>query len=246
MEIIPVLDLLDGHVVRGIAGRRDEYRPISSHLIDSSDAVEIARAFRDRFGLTRLYVADLNAIQNQVPDVATIQRLVDAGFELMVDAGLTDHRQAPALLDVGVESLIAGLETLYGPEALALLCQRIGPERVLFSLDLRSGQPLGTSSSWGHGGTESLADQAVKCGVQRMIVLDLTGVGVGGGVHTLSLCTELRNRYPALELITGGGVRGLEDLEVLRQQGLNGVLVASALHDGTLGAGDVHSLSGTA
>ncbi len=245
MEIIPVLDLLDGHVVRGIGGRRDEYRPIESDLIDSSHALDIAGAFRDRFGLTRLYVADLNAIQHQAADLATIQGLVDAGFELMVDAGLTDHRRAAALLDVGAESLIAGLETLYGPEALALLCQRVGPERVLFSLDLRSGQPLGTAASWGHGGSESLAQQAVKCGVQRMIVLDLTGVGVGGGVHTLSLCTELRNRYPALELITGGGVRGREDLERLQQQGLDGVLVASSLHDGTLGAGDVHRLAGT-
>ena len=89
MEIIPVLDLLDGHVVRGIGGRRDEYRPIESDLIDSSHALDIAGAFRDRFGLTRLYVADLNAIQHQTPDLATIHGLVDAGFELMVDAGLT-------------------------------------------------------------------------------------------------------------------------------------------------------------
>jgi phosphoribosylformimino-5-aminoimidazole carboxamide ribotide isomerase len=239
MEIIPVLDLLDGHVVRGVGGQREVYRPIQSALVGSSRALDIAKTFRDQFGLTRLYVADLNAIQNQNPDLATIESLVAADFELMLDAGLTDHRRAQDLLDVGAESLIAGLETLPGPEALAILCQRMGSERILFSLDLQSGLPLGVTESWGGCDPVSLASQAVKCGIQRMIVLDLTGVGVGDGVSTLELCGQLRARYPALELITGGGVRGVDDLRTLHEQGLDGVLVASSLHDGSLVAEDL-------
>jgi len=243
MQIIPVLDLLDGHVVRGVGGQRETYRPIESDLVAGANPLEIATAFRDQFGLSRLYVADLNAIQNQALDVATITALVEAGFDLMVDAGLTDHQGAGQLLDLGATSVIAGLETLYGPEALAVLCQRHGSERIMFSLDLQAGQPLTPTSNWGHCDAASLAAQAVTCGAQRMIVLDLSGVGTNCGVGTLELCGQLRRRYPELELITGGGVRGVDDLLTLRDQGLDGVLVASALHDGTLTPADTENIS---
>ena len=37
MRIIPVLDVLGGCVVRGVGGRRDEYRPIVSKLCNSRE-----------------------------------------------------------------------------------------------------------------------------------------------------------------------------------------------------------------
>jgi phosphoribosylformimino-5-aminoimidazole carboxamide ribotide isomerase len=46
-------------------------------------------------------------------------------------------------------------------------------------------------------------------------------------------------RHPEVELITGGGVRDADDLAALRQSGVAGVLVASALHDGRLTGHDL-------
>jgi phosphoribosylformimino-5-aminoimidazole carboxamide ribotide isomerase len=40
-------------------------------------------------------------------------------------------------------------------------------------------------------------------------------------------------------LLAGGGVRGLKDLESLAGCGCDGALVATALHDGRLGAADL-------
>ena len=62
MPILPVLDLKQGQVVRGIAGRREEYRPIVSKLTTSSRPLDVARAFREHFRFDELYVADLDAI----------------------------------------------------------------------------------------------------------------------------------------------------------------------------------------
>src|SRR5947209_19648396 len=62
MQIIPVLDLMGGRVVRGVAGRRSEYRALTSALTASSKPLDVARAFRLHFGLATLYVADLDAI----------------------------------------------------------------------------------------------------------------------------------------------------------------------------------------
>src|SRR5207253_1947746 len=62
MRILPVLDLQNGVVVRGLAGRRAEYRPVVSRLTTSHQPLDIAQAFRDIFGFEHLYLADLDAI----------------------------------------------------------------------------------------------------------------------------------------------------------------------------------------
>src|SRR4051794_1159067 len=44
MEIIPVIDLKDGTVVRARMGRRDQYQPIVTPLSPTSDPLDVARA----------------------------------------------------------------------------------------------------------------------------------------------------------------------------------------------------------
>jgi phosphoribosylformimino-5-aminoimidazole carboxamide ribotide isomerase len=56
------------------------------------------------------------------------------------------------------------------------------------------------------------------------------------GVGTESLCRQLRALDAEIEIVAGGGVRGLGDLESLAAAGCDGALVASALHDGRLTA----------
>src|SRR5205085_9347687 len=60
--LLPVIDLMQGEVVHGIAGRREEYRPIVSILAESTKPLAVARAFREEFGFNELYLADLDAI----------------------------------------------------------------------------------------------------------------------------------------------------------------------------------------
>jgi phosphoribosylformimino-5-aminoimidazole carboxamide ribotide isomerase len=237
MRIVPVIDLRAGVVVRGVGGRRHEYRPVVSRLTPSSRPADVACAFRDHFGLTELYLADLDAIAGAPPALATYEALLGLGFRLWVDAGLRGPETAGPLAAAGVQGLVAGLETLAGPEALAALCRAFG-DRVVFSLDLKGGRPLGDLSVWTGAEPFALAAEAVGLGARRLLVLDLARVGEGGGTGTEDLCRRLSRAYPAVELAAGGGVRGVTDLRRLRDCGVAAALLASALHDGTLGPGD--------
>ena len=76
-----------------------------------------------------------------------------------------------------------------------------------------------------------------------MIVLDLAGVGVDAGVSTVPLCRRLHRSFPQLRLITGGGVRSVDDLRELQGLGIEGVLAASALHNGTIGRRELEQLA---
>jgi phosphoribosylformimino-5-aminoimidazole carboxamide ribotide isomerase len=126
--------------------------------------------------------------------------------------------------------LVVGLETIADATELARIVRHLGPELVAFSLDLKNGRPLG---SWS-GSPIDIANEAITAGVRRLIVLDLARVGVGNGLGTEQLLTELSSQHSGVELIAGGGVRGRADLERLRECGASAVLVGTALHNGNL------------
>src|SRR6187431_505841 len=88
MRVIPVIDLMYGQVVRGVAGRRSEYRPIQSQIAADARPATVARAFVERFGFETVYVADLDAIGGGAPDLISLEMIARAGLNLWVDAGV--------------------------------------------------------------------------------------------------------------------------------------------------------------
>jgi phosphoribosylformimino-5-aminoimidazole carboxamide ribotide isomerase len=234
MRIIPVLDLKAGQVVRGRAGRREEYLPIRSCLTPSCQPPEVAAALRGQFGFTELYVADLDAIAGASPALGIHGALRSLGFHIWVDAGVRTVAEVEPLLEVGIEKIVVGLETVAGPEALADICRHIGTERLVFSLDLKAGLPLGDGSPWRQADAWSIATEAIAIGVRQVIVLDLARVGGYGGTGTEELCKRLASEFPDVEIVAGGGIGNLADLQRLQACGIHGALVASALHDGRL------------
>jgi phosphoribosylformimino-5-aminoimidazole carboxamide ribotide isomerase len=231
MRLIPVLDVLNGRIVRGVGGRRSEYLPLVSRLTSSTDPVEVARALVTTFQPAELYLADLDAITGSRLDLDLYRAIRELGPRLWVDAGIRDGDGARAVAGTRCD-VVAGLETVTGPDVLRDIVAAVGPERMVFSLDLRDGVPL---REWFHHGDRTPVSTVVACGITRLIVLDLARVGGGSGTGTEDLCRQLAAEYPHVEVIAGGGVRGPADLEHVSACGVRGVLVASALHDGRIG-----------
>jgi phosphoribosylformimino-5-aminoimidazole carboxamide ribotide isomerase len=243
LQILPVLDVMGGRVVRGVAGRREEYRPVKSVLTDSCDALQVAAAIRSRFGLAGIYLADLDAILHGAPNLDILRSLTEAGFMTIVDAGLRRSTDASAIVAAGARQLVAGLETLEGPRELLCLVEQFGPSRVVFSLDLRDGEPLGDRSFWKEADPIGVAGQAIEAGCSRFIVLDIAHVGTEAGLQAVPMCAEIRRKWPSATILTGGGIRGIDDLRRLDPATVDGVLIASALHNGSLTRADLASLT---
>lgn len=243
MQIIPVIDLLGGQVVRGIGGRRSEYRPIESQLARGSDPGAIAAAFVEHFGATVCYVADLDAIERGQYQVAAWKAIADAGWKLWLDAGIGNTERRAWVSDQCCDNrleadLVIGSETLCSEEELLRLADSVQARRMIFSLDLKGGRVLSRIARWTSLAPHEVVTRAVAAGITRIIVLDLADVGAGGGTRTLELCRRLHAENPDVELIAGGGVRSLDDLEQIARAGCNAALVASALHDGKITKAD--------
>jgi len=251
VNIVPVIDLCDGVVVRGVAGKRATYLPVDSVLAGDARPSSVARAFAAGFPFDAVYVADLDAIAGREPAWDVYRTIAACGLPVWLDAGIRDPRQAAALLRFVREAdtmrgLVVGLETLVGPDTLAALVGAIGSDRTVFSLDLFEGRAWRARSDWHRQAPPKILDDALRAGVRRFLVLDLARVGGGRGVGTETICRDLRRKAPGAWIAAGGGVRGVEDVRTIARAGCDAVLVASALHDGRLTAEACWQLIGLA
>ena len=227
MTLIPVIDLLNGQVVRGVRGDRKAYRPIESALCASSDPVTVARILVDHCAARQLYVADLDALMGGQAQCDVLRELLVAldGIELWVDAGFVDADAASALraqlapLSQRIVPVFAS-ESLRSRAALVECRDRFGAAGAVLSLDRRDGQRLDPAGCW----------DAMVLWPQRVIVMTLERVGSGAGPD-LETMAQLHREAPATTLVGAGGVRSADDLARGREAGAGAWLVASALHD---------------
>jgi len=219
VRVIGVIDLRGSHAVRAYAGQRDRYQPIGQ-------AVDLARLYVDRYKLTELYVADLDAIEGARSASQTMRQIADLGAALWLDAGISSVDGARRALDLGATHVVVGLETLPSFDALEAICRSIG-KRVAFSLDLRGGEPI-AGPGIPQETPERLAARAADAGAGSLIVIDLARVGTREGLD-FALLARVRKSARGLTMLAGGGVRGAEDLERLADAGCDGALVATAL-----------------
>jgi phosphoribosylformimino-5-aminoimidazole carboxamide ribotide isomerase len=253
MDIVPVLDLSRGLAVWAQGGDRARYEPVASALVpeEVGDAVALMQAFRRRLGATSSYVADLDAIQGGAVQRTLIRELaqLETGFAgaIMVDAGAHTPESTFEVLSCGASQVVVGLETLRAFTDLAHIVRVVGPDRVVFSVDLRAGSPILHPGMDDVAGAQpdavTLTAQAVEAGVSTLLLLDLARVGMGCGAD-VGLLEELRLRFPEIRLLAGGGVLARRDLERMRDAGCDGALVASAIHAGTISAADLAALAG--
>ncbi len=201
-------------------------------LTKSVDPSEVAMVFKN-IGFSDLYVADLDAIIDCSTDFNILKKINDeTGLKLMVDAGVTSIERAQKLLDSGVSKLIIGTETLQRKSFVSDAVSLFGAERVVVSLDLKGNKVLVKLGFDGCSDVFCLLRQFKEMGVSQMIVLDLLRVGSGEGVNVDFLKKVIAE--VGIDVYVGGGVRDINDLVELRNIGVSGALVATALHTGKI------------
>ncbi len=236
MEIVPVLDIRHGQVVRAVAGDRDAYQPMQSPLCPTSLPRDVAKAFGSLWPFTSLYIADLDAIQRNpafdnrrhVADilVATTARDVwlDAGMRSLSDIqnGVVSPRIWPV---VGSETGITADELLSLSDAL--------DKRFILSLDFRETMFVG------HGSLLEVPECWPRC----IIAMTLARVGTDSGPD-LALITRLAQVHMGGVVYAAGGLRTAADLLAAQDAGAAGALVSSALHAQTITADDLGKVTG--
>ncbi|MCJ7614618.1 HisA/HisF-related TIM barrel protein [Candidatus Bathyarchaeota archaeon] len=241
MKIIPVIDVLNGIAVHGIRGERKRYQPLKSLLCTSADPMDVASAF-ESLGFSSLYLADLDAILGKSANFNIYRQIMTkTHLELMVDAGIADLANAEKVLETGVSKIVIGSETLNSLDFVSQAVSTFGEDRVVVSIDQKAGKVLSASEAIASMDAVSVAQKLASLSVRQLILLDLDRVGTEHGINR----TVLRNILvtTGVEVLVGGGIRSLQELEELRTLGISGALIATVLHNGKLAVDELKSAS---
>jgi phosphoribosylformimino-5-aminoimidazole carboxamide ribotide isomerase len=227
MQVIPVIDIRNGAVVRAVAGRRSEYRPVETPLAKTSAPRDVACGLMSLHPFRTLYIADLDAIEGRGNNRASIASIGEdfPRLRLWVDAGLARADEASDWLSLNNVEVVFGSESLYSADELRAVADR---DRIILSLDFKGGNFLGPE--------ELLLSSALW--PKRVVVMTLARVGTREGPDFARFSHILRCAGDR-EIIAAGGVRGLGDLIALKEAGAAATLVATTLHDGRLTRADL-------
>jgi phosphoribosylformimino-5-aminoimidazole carboxamide ribotide isomerase len=243
MQLLPVIDLFDGQVVRAVAGERANYRPIRSGLVDCARPGDVMRALLALARFEAVYVADLDAITRHGSDrhfdlLVELAGVLQAagGQALWLDAGeapwLPALAEAAAMHGITLVPVI-GTESLAEDTFLATRMEALAGLDCVLSLDFRHGTLVGPIA----------LDEHPRAWPRRVIAMELSGVGVGAGpdLSGLERIVDAARRAGRgdVAVYAAGGVRDAGDLRTLAARGAAGVLLASALHDRRIDAGEL-------
>ena len=224
MQVIPALDLCGGLVVHAKKGERNNYMPIVSRLCASATPFDVINGILKLHTFRRIYVADLDALQQRGNNVATITSICQMypQLEIWLDTGL--HLIERYLEDLAFTSLrlVLSTESLDSVSSLTSIMDHYARHDFLFSIDYKAGKFLGPQ--------ELL--KAQEQWPQNVLALNLDRVGTGEGIN---LPAQLhRSLFQTHSIYYGGGIKNIEDLYKLKTLGAAGALLTTALHDGTI------------
>jgi len=220
MQIIPVIDLLNGLVVHAKKGERQYYKPINSLLINSSKPLEMVAALLDYYPFQQLYIADLNAIQKLGDNHYNLIESIAHYFpnlKLWIDAGISNKTELDFWNNI-YSNLIFASESFSRIENFLTL-KNMQHLNFILSLDFMVNGYIGPA--------ELLKNS--QYWPKDVIVMTLANVGTNQGVNNVQINKVLQlakdhNIYAA------GGVRNIDDLIKLKDMSVHGALIATALH----------------
>lgn len=219
MEIIPVIDLMGGIVVHARGGEREFYPPLESVLTQHLEPEEVIADLLAMYPFKRFYLADLDAIFYQNPDIDLYNLLLKRFPEITfwIDMGIQTQQQWMTL------NKIKRIKPVIASETLNDLNLLTAERNSILSLDFQYEKFLGEPDLW----------RQPDIWPKNIIVMNLDYIGAQAGPD-IDLLQQVRTKRTDAKIFAAGGVRNKQDLTVLKQEGIAGVLIASALHNGKL------------
>lgn len=223
-RVIFVLDIFNGNAVHAVRGERSNYLAIrKSSICTSSNPLEIISALEPE----EVYIADLNRLQFAGDNFDLIKK-ISARCNTMVDIGVESVHDIEKGVKIA-DTVILGTET----SSLELI-DRAAKQFSGFisvSIDIKNGKVL-TKDRNMMVVPQRLIKMLNKYDINDIIILDLDKVGTGAGIDPEFLrdMAGLSNH----SVLAGGGIRDMNDINALKETGISGALVATAVHSGRI------------
>jgi phosphoribosylformimino-5-aminoimidazole carboxamide ribotide isomerase len=226
MEIYPAVDILDGRCVQLVQGRPDEA------TVYGEPSAWAHRWLEE--GASGLHIINLDGAFGRAQRNADLIRALIAETEAFVElgGGIRSVEDAVAWLDTGIERVILSTLAIRAPETIRMLADEFGSERIMAGIDARGGevmiegweQPAGRYLEW--------AERFEHLGAGSLLYtnVDVEGLQRGIALEPVLMLLEQAN----VPVVASGGISSSEDVRALRDAGVAGAVLGSALYAGKL------------
>jgi phosphoribosylformimino-5-aminoimidazole carboxamide ribotide isomerase len=232
MQIIPAIDIKDGHCVRLKQG------DMQSVTVFSEDPAAMARHWMD-LGAERLHLVDLNGAVAGIPknemSIREVVSVIGDEIPVQLGGGIRDLDTIERYLDDGITYVIIGTAAVKNPGFLHDACGAF-PGHIMVGLDARDGKVAtdGWSKMTGHDVID-LAHKFEDYGVEAIIYTDIGRDGMLSGVN-IDATVKLA-RAVNIPVYASGGLHSIDNIKALAQyeaEGIAGAIAGRAIYEGTL------------
>ena len=232
MQLIPAIDLKDGHCVRLKQGDMDQATTFGE------DPAAMALNWVNK-GARRLHLVDLNGAFAGKPQnysaIKSILKAVGDDIPVQLGGGIRDLDTIEKYIDGGLRYVIIGTAAVKNPGFLKDACTAFGGH-IIVGLDAKDGKVAtdGWSKLSGHEVID-LAQKFEDYGVEGVIYTDIGRDGMLSGINieaTVKLAQAL-----SVPVIASGGLSNLKNIEELcaiEFEGVEGVICGRAIYTGDL------------
>lgn len=229
IEIIPAIDLIEGHCVRLSKG---DFGKVTSY---SDDPVETARSF-EASGIKRLHVVDLDGARTGFPGNLGVLADLVRSTSLRVDfgGGIRSRSILDEVLKAGATMVSIGSMAVGRPEILQDWIGEFGPERFFIGADVKGdciayhGWQTESAIHW-----SEFIGRWMSAGITNFFCTDVERDGELTG-PAIGLYQDILKQFPGIRLVGSGGVSSEEDIQALEDIGIEAVIVGKAIYEGRI------------
>jgi len=226
MIVIPAVDLRDGCCVQLVGGSFEK------EMVRIDDPVATAREW-EAHGFRVLHVVDLDAAMRTGSNAEMVSSILKAvSCEVQVGGGIQDEQQIEGLLGDGAARVIVGTRALEDPPWLSDVTERF-PGFIVVAADVK-GRKLVTRG-WTRITSRDVIDLVEELNDSELAAVMVTAVHREGQLEgpDLPLMEDVvrASRHP---VFSSGGIRGMNDLHSLEDEGVAAAIVGMAIYTGML------------
>ena len=223
MLIMPAVDIKNGKCVQLVQGQP------GSEMVAIENPENVAKHWED-LGAKNLHIIDLDGTIDGKSNLKIIKKILnEVSIPIQLGGGIRSIDYAKKLLDLDIERLIIGTMGIKHPETITKLANEYGSERIMISLDSKDNQVV--IKGWQEQIDKSpveLSNEFKEHGAGSILFTNVDVEGLLGGFYTDPII-KLKNSVD-LPIVYSGGITSLNDIKQLKETGVEGVVIGSALY----------------
>ena len=229
MKIVPSISVIKGKTIRLTKG------DFSSEKHYDVSPLDVAKQFEDH-GIERIHLIDLEGAKKGSPvNYATLETII--GYtNLIVNfaGGIHTDGDISKSFEYGATSITSATIAVYNKDLFSSWLMSYGRSKIALGADSLNG--FIRVGGWQKGTKIELFDHIEYFYNRGLKYLKTTDISRDGALEgpAFELYRKIKEKFPELRVFASGGIRNIDDIKMLRDQGLYGVIFGKAYYEGKI------------